>query len=105
MKGGVFRHRVHAGRDDALRIGKEGAHVFGAAQVGQRMVALRHDALAVHHLQPAHLGEQFLAFAEDPAIAPEQLDLVLPVRRVSSIVAAILPERRVVALAWPCSAG
>ena len=49
------------------------------------------------HLQPGHVREQLIAFAEDPAMAAEQVDLLA--QRVGDVhVPAVAPELRIVAL-------
>ena len=68
-----------------------------AHQIGDRMMLLRHDALAEHDLDPGVLGEQLVRHAEHAAGLAEQVDAMLE-RRRNVHVAAGAPERRVLAI-------
>jgi len=61
------------------------------------VIASRAQTLPVHYLEPAELREQFVAFAEDAALALEQLHLQAQ-RLGDRHGAAIVPERRVISL-------
>src|SRR5689334_25168326 len=90
-------HCLDTCRDHASSVGQEGAHVVDGAQIGKGMVALRMNALPLHHLYPAQLAEQLIVLAEEAAVAAIQVDLVLQ-RWWYFHGAAVLPERRVVTL-------
>src|SRR6187431_2399733 len=90
-------HCLDTCRDDALRVGQEGAYFVDRAQVGKGMVAARANTLPFHYLYPAQLAKQLIVLAEEAAVAAVQVDLVLQRGRHFHR-AAVLPERRVVAL-------
>ena len=94
---GMRGHCLDTCRDDALRVGQERAHLGDRTQVGKGMVAARANALPLHHLYPAQLAKQLIVLAEEAAVAAIQIDLVLQRGRHLHR-AAVLPERRVVAL-------
>src|SRR5690348_7208995 len=64
---GMLRHGRHGALDQGAYVGEKAVELHLRQSVGERVIADRLDALADHHLQPAHRGEQFLAVAKDVA--------------------------------------
>src|SRR5207247_6063228 len=62
-----------------------------------RIVVPGNDALPQHHLQPTLLREELVVLPEDPAVTAKQIDLH-PQSVGDLHAAAVIPERRVVAL-------
>ena len=61
-------HHVNAGLDDPGHFIQIGLNFILAEQIHEGMIGLRADALTVHDLQPAHLGEQLVALSEHAAV-------------------------------------
>ena len=91
------RQLAHCQVDLVLDSAEKGGQLGVAHQVGHRVMALRRDALAKHHLDPGVLGEQFIGSAEHASGLAEQFDPVAQRGRDVELSAGA-PERRVLAL-------
>src|SRR5690606_10308885 len=91
------RHVVGGLADRLLDVSEPSAQLVFAHHVDQRIVAARADVLTDHDREPARIVEELVVLAEDAAAVSEQIHLVLE-EVGDAHVAAVVPERRVVAL-------
>mmetsp|Transcript_41415 Transcript_41415/g.97023 ORF Transcript_41415/g.97023 Transcript_41415/m.97023 type:complete len:210 (-) Transcript_41415:207-836(-) len=94
---GVRGHHIDTGSDDPLYLFQVLLDLIFGQQINQRMVRPRPDALTMHDLQPANLGEQLVTLAVNTPVTFEEPHTVR--QRLRDLHgAAIVPKWRVGAL-------
>jgi hypothetical protein len=68
-------HDGDAFLDDGLDVVEVSRHRFDRTLIDERIVILRVNALAEHHLEPALRREQLVRLADDAAVAAEEVEL------------------------------